>query len=144
MIMKKFFTIQQNHIPLLGLLITFLFLCSCGGGGASRQVQVEKLKEAKASVSNDINNMMDSLSERLDFLDEQIEETEGEIEEQLHVYRLELTAQQELLQEQLDNVSAADLDTWENVINQVRTSVYEARKKMNEVSLAVRELLEEE
>lgn len=140
--MKSILTIQQKHIPLMGLLFTLLFLWSCGGG-AQKQVQAEKLEEAKTSVTSDINDMLTKVEERLDYLDEQIEEKEGETEEQLYKYRLELTAQQELLQEQLEKVSEASLDTWEDVISQVRSAVHEASKKTNEVSLAVREMLEE-
>lgn len=119
-----------------------ILLWSCGGG-AQRQVQEEKLTEAKESVQSDVEEMKSDINERIAYLDEEIEASSGELQEKLQAFRAELKEQQEILDGELERVENASLETWDSLLDQVTATVIEVRKKTGEVSLEVREMLDE-
>lgn len=134
--------LQQSLFPVL--LISLVFLWSCGGGGAQRQVQEEQLAEVKESVSSDLYELRHDIMERIAYVDHQLDEATGETQEVLEESLEELNAQLADLEAELENVRAASLETWDSVIQQVNGTVIRVQEKRNEISLRVRELLEDE
>jgi peptidoglycan hydrolase CwlO-like protein len=143
--MKKPIRHLLNRHPAIILMLLLIFLASCGGGGgAQKRVQDEKLREVKQSVSQNIHSARGDIQQRITYLDEQIEEAEAEVREQLEAYRDTLQQQEERLSEELKLVEEATLETWDSVLAHVSDVIRTTRSKTNEVSLAVREMLEGE
>ncbi len=134
--------LKQILFPVL--LISLVFLWSCGGGGAQRQVQEEQLSEVKESVSSDLYELRHDVMERIAYVERQLEDATGETREVLKESHEELNAQLADLEQELENVRAASLETWDSVIEQVNGTVIRVQERRNEVSLRVRELLEDE
>jgi phage-related minor tail protein len=142
--MKRIVMKRSKQISFPALLVSLLFLWSCGGGGAQRQVQEEHLAEVKESVSSDLYELRHDIMQRIAYVENQLEDATGEVEEILVESRDELQSQLVQIEIELKNVQEASLETWDSVLEQVTASVIKAQEIRNEVSLEVRELLEGE
>lgn len=125
---------------LMTLLLMFLF-SACGDSG--QQQAKEKLKEVKETTTLQLQELKKDIDQRIEYIDEQIEEASGELEENLKEVRSELKKQQEVIEKEMENVKNASVETWDSVLNNVRTNYQSARTKMNEASKTVREWLED-
>jgi hypothetical protein len=134
-------SLKQSVFPVF--FFSLIILWSCGGGGAQRQVQEEKLAEVKASVSSDLYELRRDIMERIAYVEDELDEATGETQEVLEESRGELQAQLGEVEKEIENVREASLETWDSVIQQVNGTVSRVREKRNEISLRVRELIEE-
>ncbi len=126
-------------------LIAFLTIVfwACGGGGQDR-VQRQQLKETKQETVQNINRYKNDIQERIEYVQAELEEATGETREKLEAAKKDLQTQHDLLAAELAKVEAATLETWNNVIKGTSQVLSDTRKKTNEVSKKVREMLDEE
>lgn len=136
---------KRNYINLFSVLfiLTAMFTLSCGGSSSQDKVREEQLKEIKAKAKSDLNALINDVEERIEYLDEEIENASGEAEQQLQDSREELEVQKERINDELDKIEEASLDTWNDVIDKTSEVTNDVRAKTNEISREVRDLLEE-
>lgn len=125
------------------LLLLAVIFSSCGDGQRqARKVQEEQLKEAKEEAEVSINQIKRDVDERIEYLEGEIEEASGEVEEKLKESRKELKKQSAKLDEELKNIQEATLETWDKARTNASQTIENSRKKTNEISKKVREMLD--
>ena len=126
-------------------LIAFLAIVfwACGGGGQNR-VQRQQLEETKQETVQNINRYKNDIKERIEYVESELEEATGEAREKLMDAKNDLQAQHDLLEAELAKVESATLETWNNVIKGTSQVLSDSRKKTNEISRKVRDMLDEE
>lgn len=125
------------------LLLLAVIFSSCGDGQRqARKVQEEQLKEAKEEAEVSINQIKRDVDERIEYLEGEIEEASGEVEEKLKESRKELKKQSAKLDEELKNIQEATLETWGKARTNASQTIENSRKKTNEISKKVREMLD--
>jgi peptidoglycan hydrolase CwlO-like protein len=140
--MKPFFKSYPGQTTFLLSFLIMFFVSACGGGN-QQKAQNEKLNDVKETTRLQLQQLEKDIEERIDYVDEQIEEASGELEQNLREVRDELKTQQEVVEKEMENVKNATIETWDNVLNNVKTNYQDARTKMNEASKKVREWLED-
>ncbi|TVQ17200.1 MAG: hypothetical protein EA361_02875 [Bacteroidetes bacterium] len=140
--MKKLGEFLRNGYPMMTLLLVSVFLISCGGG-QDREAK-KKLDETKEQTVLNINRIKIDIEERIAYVNEEMEEATGETREKLKEARENLKAQKELLEVELEKVKAASIDTWNETVASASQSITDARRKTNEISKNVREMLDAE
>lgn len=124
-------------------LLVALILSSCGDGQRqARRVQEEQLKEAKEDAVVSINQIKRDVEERIEYLDEEIEKASGETKEKLKESRKELKKQSAKLEAELKSIQEATLETWSEAVGKASATIESSRKKTNEISKKVREMLD--
>lgn len=123
-------------------MLAAMFLWSCGGGASQQHIMEEQLIEAKGSVTSDLTDIKEDLEERIEYLDDQIEQAEDELKEKLKEARAQLKIQQAIIEQELEVVKEANLDTWDSVVERTTETVTNVRTNTNDASLEVRGLLE--
>ncbi|MFW5707787.1 MAG: hypothetical protein ACOCX0_02130 [Bacteroidota bacterium] len=141
--MKTFKRVTGKRYQTLTVLIMMMFLISCGGGGQNRQSE-RQLEEAKQETIQSINKIKVDIQDRIKYVDQEMENTTGETRDELQTARRELEAQCDILDAEMEEVNEASLDTWNEVINSTSQTLAETRKKVNEVSIEVRTMLDGE
>ncbi len=139
--MKAFLKSLVSVLPIAGIIILTLGFWSCGGGGQN-QAQKEKLKEVKQTTSYQIEDVIMDVEKRIRYVDGEIEKASGELKEQLEEAREELKKQKEHLNQAMKTVKDATYEGWSDALREAGAIIADARKKTNEVSLKVRNLLE--
>lgn len=124
-------------IAMLGMLVW-----SCGGGPGAADKQ--KLEETKQETVQNINKIKTDIQQRIDYVESELEEATGEVRDELMKAKTELENQRDVLAAELEEIKGASLETWNEVIAQTSKKLGEARKKTNEVSKKVREMLDGE
>lgn len=140
--MKTIFMSIKSMLPIAGILFMALGLWSCGGGN-QKQAQDQKLKEVKETSALQVEDVIRDVEQRIRFLDGEIEKASGELEQQLEEARGILKEQKESLNQATKSIKDATYEGWSDVLQQVGATLADARKKTNEVSLKVRNLLDE-
>lgn len=124
-------------IVLLGVMVW-----SCGGGPGRAEKQ--QLEEKKQETVQNINRMKNDIEDRIKYVETEISEATGEMQQDLQEARKELENQRDVLAAELEKIKAATLDSWNQVIAETSKRLGESRKKTNEVSKKVREMLDGE
>ncbi len=122
------------------MMMVVLFLWSCGDG--QKQAQQAKLKEVQEKTCMQLNELKKDIEKRIAYLDEQIESAKGELQENLKEVRAELKKQEEILEKEMELVRASSVETWDNVLADVKKKYQDVRTKTNEVSKKVRDWLD--
>ena len=140
--MKK--TAQQSmaFVSACAIILLALTFTSCGGG--QDRASKQKLEETKQQTIQNINKYKNDIQERIDYVDQQLENASGELRDNLTAAREELKAQKEVLEGELQTVKNATLETWNTVIKETSDKLAKARSKMNEVSKNVRAWLDDQ
>lgn len=133
---------QKGTLILASFVMLLFFMAACGGGG-QQKAQKERLNEVKESTSQQLQKLKMDIDERIEYIDEQIENASGELEEQLKEVREELKKQKDILEKEMEEVRAASIETWDQVLSSVTKHYQEVRGKTNEVSKKVREMLDD-
>lgn len=122
------------------VMLVGLFLIACSGGQDSEASK--KLDETRQQTMENMNKIKIDLEGRIKYVDEELQNATGEVKEKLTEARAELEAQKELLSKEVENVKAATIETWNDVVKKASESTAAARAKTNEVSKNVREMLD--
>lgn len=139
-IMKSIFCIGKNGHSLLTIMLVGLFLIACSGG--QNNEASKKLDETRQQTIENISKIKIDLEARIKYVEDELKNATGEVKEKLTAAHTELVAQKELLTKELENVKAASIETWNDVVKKASASTAAARAKTNEVSKNVREMLD--
>jgi hypothetical protein len=127
---------------LMGLLAVVLIMASCQTRyDRSRQ---EQLDEVKDNVEKDLFSLRSDISERIKYLDQQIEIAEGELEEELSSARSDLREQRNRLDAEADKVRGATYEGWDQVVNEVSITAASVRERTLEITRRINALLEDQ
>jgi len=137
---KNIFKKSQN---LLFALLAIILFFACNGERRAEQMREEQLENAKEQTELSINEVRNDVKDRIQYLEDEIEQASGELEEKLKQSRKDLKDKLKRLDEELKKVEEATYDEWDKVLARVNEVVTDTRKKSNEVSKNVRELLDE-
>jgi outer membrane biogenesis lipoprotein LolB len=138
--MRSIFSIGKKGHYILAIALMSLFLIACSGG--QNNEANKKLDETRQQTLENINKIKNDLESRIKYVDEELQNASGEAKERLTEARAMLEAQKELLVSELENVKAATLETWNDVVREASESTAAARAKTNEISKNVREMLD--
>lgn len=141
--MKALIRVFGKGYPMITIMLVTLFLVSCGGGGQKRQAN-EQLEETKEQTILNINKIKVDIEERIAYVNGELENATGETREELMNAKERLSEQKEVLNAELEKVRNASLDSWNDVVASASEAIAEGRRKTNEISKKVREMLDEQ
>ncbi len=137
----KSITIKKSKSTFPAFIVVLsLLLFSCGGGSQQR-AQSDQLDELKEKTTANLKTVIIDIEERVDFLDDHISEADGELRADLENARKEMTEQKELLDIEIENIQAATLEDWNDVIENTSETTARVRNKINELTRELREIL---
>ncbi len=135
--------LTQRLMPITLMATLLLVLASCGQTGQNRAREAQ-LEEVKQTVEQDLRTLQRDIQQRLDYLDEEIEQTSGETQETLRQARQDLQQQSDRLEEEMEAVKEASLDSWDEVVANVSRVATDVRSRTNEITREVRKVMDEE
>jgi DNA anti-recombination protein RmuC len=126
----------------VAMIVAALVIISCGPS-KEEKAKMEKLKEVKKTVTQDLEKINEDITGRIAYLDQEIEEATGELKEKLQEAKGVLIEQQNKVVKQINDIKDCCIDEWDDRIKQTSEAVKEIRAKTNETSKKVRELLDD-
>lgn len=127
------------------ILITVILSMSFWSCRQPQQRAMEsQLAEVKQSVVKDLIALRSDIEDRLEFVEQELEDATGGSRETLQEARDELQLQIGRLESEIQRVGDATIEEWDEVVAQVSRTATSVRTRTNEVSSHVRQMLDEQ
>jgi DNA anti-recombination protein RmuC len=138
--MQTLFHILKKRFATAAIFLIAVFAVSCSGNGNSAANR--QLDETKQKTTQSLSKIKIDVESRIAYVDQELETATGEIREKLSEARAELESQKEIIETELDKITKATLESWNDVVKQASESTAKAKTKTNEVSKNVRAMLD--
>jgi hypothetical protein len=128
-------------VIIFSMLAAFL-LFSCGPS-KEEKAKMEKLKEVKETATLELEKVSNDISDRIAYLDGEIEVATGELKQSLEEAKTVLIEQQNIVVKQINDIKDCCIDEWDQMIKNTSEILKNVRAKTSETSKTVRELLDD-
>jgi peptidoglycan hydrolase CwlO-like protein len=137
--------VQFNRLNLRILsviILSTLFLMACPGDQQRRADQ--EFQAAQEERLQELRELRDDIDNRIDNLNDEIDEAQGDVQAALEDARDDLREQRDRIDQEIDNIETASRDNWDQVEERAARTAEQVRIRTNEIYRDVEQWVEGE